>query len=54
VLTGPHSEDVALPVHGDTERDVDRPVGDLPVADLGSVADLVIGVSVIMIAVCLW
>ncbi|GAB2952812.1 hypothetical protein GCM10027075_61250 [Streptomyces heilongjiangensis] len=41
-VADPQSEDVALPVRGDRQGDVDRPVGDLPVADLGSVDDLVI------------
>jgi hypothetical protein len=29
-ITGPQSENVALPVHGDHDRDVDRPVGGVP------------------------
>lgn len=33
-VTGPQPEDVAAALTGDRERDVDRPVGDLPVAVL--------------------
>ena len=41
-ITGPQPEDVAGALDGDREGDVDPPVGDLAVADLGSVADCVI------------
>jgi hypothetical protein len=41
-VTGPQPEDVAGAIDGDRQRDVDRPVGDLAVADLGFVADCVI------------
>lgn len=30
----PQPQNVAIAVEGDTDRDVDLPVGDLPVADL--------------------
>jgi hypothetical protein len=33
-VTGPQPEDVAGAIDGDRQRDVDRPVGDLAVADL--------------------
>ena len=35
-LAGPQAEDVALPIQGDADRRVERPVGHLPVANLGS------------------
>jgi hypothetical protein len=34
VLAGPQPEHVTSAVDGDAERDVDRPVGDVAVADL--------------------
>ena len=34
VLPGPQPQDVPLPVHGHAQRQVDRPVGDLALADL--------------------
>ena len=34
VLAGPQAQDVALAVHGDAQREVDRPVRDLALADL--------------------
>jgi hypothetical protein len=34
VLAGPQAQDVALAVHGDAQRQVDGPVGDLALADL--------------------
>ena len=32
-VTGPHPEDVAIPLDSDGDRDVKGPVGDLPTAD---------------------
>ena len=40
-VTGPDTEDVAVAFGGDGQGDVDRPVRDVTVADLGSVDDLV-------------
>ena len=38
---GPEPEDVLLAIETDVDRRVDGPVGDLAIADFGSVADLV-------------
>ena len=40
-VAGPQPEDVTGAVDGHRESDVDGPVGDLAIADLGSVADCV-------------
>jgi len=32
-ITGPHPEDVTIPLDSDGDRDVKGPVGDLPTAD---------------------